>query len=150
MSLLPIQFASINISGLLGKQQIVDFILQQWDLEILFISETWTGAGIAAFLHPDIIHSQEFDKQALGRNHYGQCLVIYSRKQLLQDLVGRLLWLFAFWDYLFMMLLAALLFWLSTNGQSQERGIYSTLKILRFGNSFTNIPLASICFDFLL
>jgi hypothetical protein len=34
-----------------------------------------------ASLHPDIIHSQEFDKMALGRNHYGQCLVINSKKR---------------------------------------------------------------------
>lgn len=78
-----VRFGSINVAGLAGKSHLVERLMDEERIDLLFLSETWTAPGTAARLCSGVVASQEFARAGAGRCHYGQCIV--ASKERLQD-----------------------------------------------------------------
>ena len=66
-NIMHIRFGSLNIAGMLGNTPVIDAIFYRYQLDFLFISETWTSCGKAATLHPSVVFAQEFGKPERGK-----------------------------------------------------------------------------------
>lgn len=75
------RFACLNAHGLAGKASVFENLLNSFDIDFVFVSETWCNIGSTSNLSPNIIFPIEFEKaSAFGHNPYGSCLMINPRK----------------------------------------------------------------------
>ena len=71
-----VRFGSLNCSGIAGKIHLLDNAIEEFNLDFLFLMETWTAPGRCRSLSRKIVFSQEYDRPSNGRYHYGQAIYI--------------------------------------------------------------------------
>jgi exonuclease III len=75
-----INFATLNCSGISGKVHLIEKLLLDYELDFIFVCETWTVPGSLKRLFPSMIFAQEYERAHHGRAHYGQGIILNTSK----------------------------------------------------------------------
>lgn len=75
-----LNIGSLNCSGLSGKISFVEDLLYDFNLDLIFLMETWMAPGRTKNLSANFILTQEYDVKSNGHYHYGQTILFNSRK----------------------------------------------------------------------
>jgi len=81
-----IHFGILNCNGLSGKAELLEHVLVDNGLDLIFLSETWTGLGRASRLSKYICFPFEQTQKNGSRYSYGQCLMVNKNRLKVEDI----------------------------------------------------------------